>query len=770
MTDVIAPGSESTINAVVERITFHNEENGFTVLKAKIPKNKGLTTIIATIQKIHAGENIIASGKWHNDSKFGLQFKAETISAILPNTINGITKYLSSGLIKGVGIHYAKKIVDIFGIDTIDIIENHPDKLTSINGIGRQRANIISQSWLSNKVVRDIMIFLQSHGVSSSLANKIFRYYGPQAIDIVKENPYRLAKDMKGVGFLSADKIAINMGVDPHSIQRAQAAILYLLNEAEGSGHCCLPRHLLLEKGCKSLLISESVLNDALAIELENRSVISFSTITNDKDNSTNQDLTQNHTTDLLYSNKMLQYELYISRKLSALTRIGQAINSSSINTDNATQWLFDHYGIKLSSSQKEAISIITRNKVSIITGGPGTGKTTLVNALLKILTEYFETSKELKIKLAAPTGRAAKRLSESTRRYATTIHRMLEFEPQHGGFKYHKDNNMPCDILIIDESSMIDVKLMQVLLQALDNDTHIIFVGDADQIPSVGPGQILLDMIESQTIPVVKLKKIFRQVANSDIITNAHLINKGFMPKLNESRSRDFWFYNIDDAETAMERIKTILTHDIPQMLLNNVIPKIKHQQKDDINKIVQILSPMQKGNMGVKSMNIELKKILNPHYNEQETISRYGISYSANDKVIQVENNYNKLVFNGDIGYIQSIDKTNQEIIISFYNREVRYDFDEMDQVQLAYAITIHKSQGSEYPIVILPVLTQHFIMLNKNLLYTAITRAKGLVIAVGQKRAFAMAIKSPSNDRRYSKLKDFLLEYSNLGSSSE
>jgi exodeoxyribonuclease V alpha subunit len=710
------------ISGFIERITYHNSDNGYAVLKAKIKGQRDLVTITGNVPCISVGEQILASGSWNNNLKHGLQFKAEFLKSLRPNTLFGIEKYLSSGLIRGIGQYFAKKMVDAFGESVFDIIELSPERLREVNGIGILRVKQITKSWNEQKIVREIMVFLQSHGVSTTKATRIFKTYGQDAIRVVSENPYQLAKDIYGIGFLSADKIAKNLGIAEDSIVRARAGINYTLMEALSDGHCALPEDLLLQNAIKLLSISETILKEALLAELN----------------------TENLTVDsidgkpCIFLTAYYIYERAIAKKLKALS-VGEAI-WKNIDVSKAIPWVEEKLAIKLADIQKEAIRIVMLSKVTVITGGPGTGKTTLVNSILKIL-----KAKKIQVKLCAPTGRAAKRLSESTHSEALTIHRLLQFNPGTRDFKFNEHNQLDCDLLIIDECSMIDVQIMQSLLKALPPSSGLIMVGDVDQLPSVGAGQILHDVIQSKVMPTVRLEQIFRQAANSDIIINAHLVNQGKFPKLKPPKETTDFYFIESKLEDAAPKIIDIVKNRIPKKFGFNSISDI------------QVLCPMLRGGIGVRSLNIELQKALNPSY--LDGIERFGQIYAPKDKVMQIENDYDKEVYNGDIGFIQSINKEAQELIINFDNRDVRYDFSDLDQVTLSYASTIHKSQGSEYPVVVMPIMMQHFLMLKKNLIYTGITRGKKLVIIIGEKKALAMGIKSKGNLSRFTKLKEFL-----------
>ena len=708
----------------IERITYHNKDNGFCVLRIKVQGHKDLVTVTGSSPTLSVGEYIKCSGIWHNDSNYGKQFKADFLKALPPDTIEGIERYLGSGLIKGIGPHFAKKLVAEFGDKVFDVIEQKPELLATLTGIGKVRANSICSNWKDQKVVREIMIFLQSHGVGTTRATRIFKTYGEEAIAIVSKNPYQLAKDIRGIGFISADTIAGNLGIEKDSLIRARAGLSHVLLEATSNGHCGLPQETLIENSIKLLEIDRNLVE--LAMDKE----IALKTIT--------RDLIEGKPCIFLASYYF--YEQQIARLLLLIRN--SDIQWGDNNALELLPQIERELNIDLAQNQKEAIAQALSEKLMVITGGPGTGKTTLVKTLLKVL-----ESKQLVIKLCAPTGRAAKRLSETTGLEATTtIHRLLEIDQVQGGFKYNDENRLSCDYLIVDESSMIDVPLFYSLIKALPDNTGLLLVGDVDQLPSVGAGQVLKDIINSNIIKTIRLTQIYRQAATSDIVTNAHNINKGILPNLSSPKDgTDFYFIEAESGDDIVNKIITITAERIP-----------KKFNLDPIHDI-QLLCPMQRGGSGARSLNIELQKALNP--NHSNGIVKFGQTFAVGDKVMQTENNYDKETYNGDIGVITDINQEEQEIAINFYNNIIIYDYTDLDQITLAYATTIHKSQGSEYPAVIIPITMQSYMMLKRNLIYTAVTRGKKLVVLIGQKKALAMAVKDTKSSNRYSKLKDWL-----------
>lgn len=708
----------------IERITYHNEDNGFCVLRVKVKGHKDLVTVTGSSPTLSVGEYIKCSGIWHNDRNYGKQFKADFLKALPPDTLEGIEKYLGSGLIKGIGPHFAKKLVSEFGDKVFSVIEETPELLVTLDGVGKVRANSICNNWKDQKVVREIMIFLQSHGVGTTRATRIFKTYGEDAISIVSRNPYQLAKDIRGIGFISADTIANNLGIEKNSLIRARAGLSHLLLEATSNGHCGLPQETLIENSIKLLEIDKSLIDIAIEQEIAAKTII--------------YDVIDDKTCVFLASYHF--YEQQIAKLLLSIKNSN--IDWGDNNALDLLPQIEKELDIKLADNQKDAVVQALSEKLMVITGGPGTGKTTLIRTLLKIL-----ESKQLNIKLCAPTGRAAKRLSETTGLGATTIHRLLEIDPTQGGFKYNEDNKLACDYLIVDESSMIDVPLFHSLIKSLPDHAGLLLVGDVDQLPSVGAGQVLKDIISSNVITTIKLTQIFRQAATSDIITNAHNINKGILPKLdNPVDGTDFYFIQADPGDDIINKIIAITSDRIP-----------KKFKLDPIHDI-QLLCPMQRGGSGARSLNVELQKVLNPNYSDG--IVKFGQTFAAGDKVMQTENNYDKDTYNGDIGVITGINQEEQEVVINFYGNEVIYEYADLDQITLAYATTIHKSQGSEYPAIIVPITMQSYLMLKRNLIYTAVTRGKKLVIVIGQKKALSMAIKDTKSSNRYSKLKDWLV----------
>lgn len=710
----------------IERITYTNDENGYTVAKLKVYGQRDLVTIVGNLLAPTPGEIIKMKGEWANHPKFGEQFKIVSYKTSVPASVYGIEKYLGSGLIKGIGPVMAKRIVKKFEKRTLDVIEEDIEKLVEVDGIGKKRISMIQTAWDEQKEIREVMLFLQTHGVSSGYATKIFKQYGDRSIQVVKENPYRLATDIFGIGFVTADKIAEKLGFDKNSELRAEAGILYVLNQLSDEGHVYYPYDPLIEKCQEILQVDREVIVRALgAIDLEKRIVI--------EDLEASGTLREKHKA--VYLAKFHVSEIGIANRLKTLIRASKSIRH--IKTDKAIAWVQKQLSIVLAEKQIEAVKCAADSKVMVITGGPGTGKTTIINAILKIFSKL-----EVKIMLAAPTGRAAKRMSETTGHEAKTIHRMLEFSIQKGGFQKNEAHPLNCDLLIIDEASMIDNILMHYLLKAIPPQATFILVGDVNQLPSVGAGNVLKDIIGSGAVSVVELNEIFRQAKESLIIVNAHKINHGLMPSLKPSgQLEDFYFIEQEDPEEVLNIILDLTANRIPQRFGIDPV--------DDI----QVLTPMHKGTVGAGNLNLELQKKLNP---SEEGVMRGNRNYKLNDKVMQVKNNYDKEVFNGDIGRITRIDQENQELFISFDGREVPYDYTDLDEIVLAYAISVHKSQGSEYPIVIIPILTQHYVLLQRNLIYTGVTRGRKLVVIVGTKKALAIGIKNDKTRKRFTYLR--------------
>jgi exodeoxyribonuclease V alpha subunit len=717
---------KESLAGLVGRVTFHSPETGFCVLRIKTRGNRDLVTLVGSAASIQPGEYVHASGRWDNHRDHGLQFKADFLKVTPPTTTEGIERYLGSGMIKGIGPVYARKLVGAFGEAVFEVIEQTPDKLQEIDGIGPVRAKRIAAGWADQKAIREIMLFLQSHGVGTARAVRIYKTYGVEAVPLMMENPYRLARDIRGIGFKTADEIAGRLGIEKTSMVRARAGISYTLMEAIGDGHCALPKDDLLENAARILEIPGDSLPDALTLELQEGNVIS--------DNIGD--------TGCIFLPQLWHAEQIIAERLKSLS--SGTMPWPDIDPTKAIPWVESKLGVTLAESQKEAVAVALKAKTLVITGGPGVGKTTIVNSILKIF-----MAKGIKVALAAPTGRAAKRLSESTGLEAKTIHRLLEFDPINGGFKRSADFPLECDLLVIDETSMVEVPLMAQLLRAVPDPAAVIIVGDADQLPSVGPGQVLADIIASEVMPVTRLTEIFRQAAKSRIITNAHRVNKGHMPELALSKDKetDFYFIDADQPEDAISKIVEL------------VKTRITRRFGLDPIRDIQVLCPMQRGSIGARALNVELQKALNSGSAGQPAVERFGYTYRIGDKVMQTENDYEKEVFNGDIGFVTTIDSDANEVTISFDGRTVTYGLGELDEVMLCYATTIHKSQGSEYPAVVIPIMTQHYMMLERNLLYTGITRGQKLVVLVGQKKAVGIAVRGNKDRRRWSKLQERL-----------
>lgn len=708
----------------VERVTYHNVENGFCVLRVKARGHRDLISVIGHAAAISAGEWITASGEWTNDRVHGQQFRARFVRTSAPTSTDGIERYLASGMIRGIGPVYAKKMVKAFGDKVFDIIESSPERLNEIAGIGKVRARRITDAWAEQKIVREIMVFLHSHGVGTARAVRIYKTYGADAVQVMSENPYRLARDIRGIGFKMADAIAMKLGIEKTAMVRIRAGISYALSEAMSDGHCGLPVNELVPLAVGLLEVSSELVQTALDLELADATVVSDSV----------------GETPCIFLAGLHRAEITIANRIHCL--VNGTLPWAYIEPDKALPWIEQKTGLSLAESQAAAVRLALMSKVLVITGGPGVGKTTIVNSILQIL-----SVKDVKLQLCAPTGRAAKRMSEATGFEAKTIHRLLEVDPKSGAFKRDADNPIDCDMLVVDEASMVDVLLMQSLMKAIPDHAALLIVGDIDQLPSVGPGQVLADVIASGAVTVVRLTEVFRQAAESRIITTAHRINQGQMPDLSKPEGEsDFYFVEADEPEAAVRRIIDLVKLHIPRRF--NLDPV----------RDVQVLCPMNRGGLGARSLNIELQAALNPA--GERKVERFGWTFAPHDKVMQIQNDYDKEVYNGDIGFVEDVDPDSGELIAVFDGRTVVYGFGELDMLVPAYAATIHKSQGSEYPAVVIPVMTQHYTMLQRNLLYTGVTRGKRLVVLVGQKKAVAIAVKNVSGRRRWSKLKEWLI----------
>jgi exodeoxyribonuclease V alpha subunit len=708
----------------VERVTFHSTETGFCVLKTKVKGRRELVTVIGNAANITGGEYIECAGYWVNNTEHGMQFKAEQLKVLPPTTLEGIQKYLGSGLIKGIGPHFAKVLIKAFGDEVFDVIESSPKRLLKLPGIGEKRQTMILTAWAEQKIIRNIMIFLQSHGVGTARAVRIYKTYGDNAIDVIRDNPYRLALDVFGIGFKSADAIAMQIGIAKDSIKRAQAGIRHVLQEFAAEGNCAVQQHKLIEVTAVLLESSHELVMQAITYEVQEGNII----------------LEQINNENFLFLAALYQAEV-LSAKSIARIKCGKC-PWDNIDYEKALYWVNQQTGITLSPSQSKAVMQALKEKVIVITGGPGVGKTTIIKCIIKIV-----AAKHTKILLCAPTGRAAKRLSEATSLPAKTIHRLLEYDPRTHAFKHHQSNQLKTDLIIIDEFSMVDIVLWYNLVRAIPQHAALIIVGDIDQLPSVGPGNVLADIINSKVIPVVRLSEIFRQAAASQIIINAHRINEGtFYPQTNTiTDNTDFYFIKADSPEDIQTKLLSVVTTRIPQ--------RFGYDPLHDI----QVLTPMNRGGLGSRSLNVTLQATLNP--TTEPKISKFGYTFAPGDKIIQNINNYDKDVFNGDIGFIISANLEESSMQINFDGKIVEYSFNELDEISLAYATTIHKSQGSEYPVVVIPICMQHYMLLARNLIYTAVTRGKKLVVVIGQQKALAIAVKNISQKPRITNLRNRL-----------
>jgi exodeoxyribonuclease V alpha subunit len=707
------------LSGTIERVTFQNTENGFVVLRVQTRGRRDLVTVVGNVANAMAGEYVEARGCWVNDRDRGLQFKADELRTTPPHTAEGIAKYLASGLVKGIGPHFASKIVNVFGERTLAVIDESPAFLQEIKGIGPRRIRRIRESWQQQKAVRAIMVFLQSHGVGTARAVRIYKTYGDQAIELVRANPYRLATDIWGVGFHTADELAERLGIDRASPLRARAAVRYVLQELSKEGHVGYPEAAVVSRTAELTHIDLEVAKEAIEHQRQQGELV-------------RQPVSDEP---WLFLKPLFLAESEVARVLRNLREGPHPL--PSIDTEAALGWVESKMGLALADTQRDAIRRATSAPVLIITGGPGVGKTTIVRGILEIF-----AAKRMRCALCAPTGRAAKRLSQTTGREAKTIHRLLEFDPALGGFKRDQESPLDLDLLVVDEVSMVDISLMNQLLRAVPRGACLVLVGDVDQLPSVGPGTVLADIIASQVLPVVRLTEIFRQAEQSWIVRAAHRVHRGQMPESAAAGQGDFYFVEADSPERIIERVITLVRERIPARFGLDPL------------RDVQVLTPMNRSALGARELNRRLQQVLNPP-SPGPQVERFGWAYRVGDKVLQLVNNYQKEVFNGDIGRISAIDEGDQELTVDYDGRPVAYDFDEMEELALAYALTIHKSQGSEYPAVVMPLHTQHYLMLQRNLLYTGITRGKKLVVLVGSRKALCLAVQRRETSRRYSAL---------------
>lgn len=726
-------GKKETIQGELERIVYCNEENHYTI--ARLMMGKEEATIVGNLYAVNVGESLQLTGEWTNHKTFGYQFKVESFLSIVPSTINGIEKYLGSGLIRGIGPVMAKRLVAKFKAKTLDVIESDIDSLASVEGIGEKRVEMIRDAWKEQREVRDVMVFLQTHGVSPAYAMKIFRRFGKKSISVVKENPYRLAMDVSGIGFKMADQIAGKLGIDLHSPHRVEAGVFYALRGQSDQGHVYYPYEMLVEESHVLLEVENDLICQAIEKLVKDRQIVL-------EDLQTGEGIVK-----AVYAMPVYIAECEIvSHMLRLMDFPEKETSQPKEQIETTVDGLEKEMKIKYSTAQREVVArMLGGEKVLVITGGPGTGKTTIIKSLVSVFGK-----RNKKVLLSAPTGRAAKRMSESTGREAKTIHRLLEFNVRKGGFVRDKENPLDADVAIIDETSMIDNYLMFHLIRAIRPGTTLILIGDVDQLPSVGAGNILKDIISSKVVATVFLNEIFRQEAGSLIVTNAHKINRGDFPLLPDKErggaSRNFYFFKSDTSEDSLNWI------------LDLCRDRISRKFKDINREDIQVICPMNRGVIGTYNLNTELQAVLNP---KGEELTRGEKIFRVGDRVMQVQNNYDKVVFNGDMGRIADINKEDQEIGIRFDDKRIVYTFNELDQLVLAYAITVHKSQGSEYPVVVLPMLMEHYMMLQRNLFYTVITRAKRLVVIVGSKKAMWIAVKNDKIRHRFTWLGERLRE---------
>lgn len=702
------------LRCVVERITYQNPENGYSVMKVKVKDYSDLVTLVGNLLEIPVGSVLLCEGEWKVDKRYGSQFVAQTWEEVMPATLYGIEKYLGSGLVKGIGPKYAQLIVSKFGLDTIEIIETDIQRLYEVPGIGKKRVEKIQESWEKQKDIKNVMLFLQGYGVSTAYAAKIYRQYGKDSIDTVKGNPYRLADDIWGIGFKTADGIANKMGYENNDPRRCKSGINYTLSELADEGHVYAEEEQLIKSAKELLQADEKPIRNAMA------EMVQAEELKTDGE--------------AIYLPPFYYAEVGTANHLLALLENNTAnLFAKPLNIEEISK----STGIEYDEVQIQAIKQAVDSKVMVLTGGPGTGKTTTTLGIIAALKNIG-----LRILLAAPTGRASKRMSEATGMEAKTIHRLLEYNPK-DGYKRNDENPLEGDALIVDECSMIDIVLMNNLMKAIPTSMRLILVGDIDQLPSVGAGNVLRDIIDSERIPVIRLTRIFRQAQSSRIVMSAHAINQGHFPDTSNGKETDFFFMQMEEPEMVAENIVKLVKERLPKAY------------KQPIRNI-QVLTPMQRGVVGASNLNISLQAALNP---SQLALNRGGYSFKLNDRVMQLRNNYDKEVFNGDLGYVSQVSMEDRTLQVDFDGKLVEYEVSELDELTLAYATTIHKSQGSEYPIVVMPVLMTHYVMLQRNLIYTGITRAKKICVLLGTKKALSFAIRNMSVLKRNTKLKERL-----------
>ncbi len=721
------------LQGVVERLTYHSAESGYTVARFKLPRSSELVTIVGNFASIQPGQTLQLEGDWREHPKYGSQFQVIKYRESKPATLTGIEKYLGSGLIKGVGAATAKRIVAHFGTETLEVIEHQPERLSEVPEISQKRVKLIQAAWAEQRAIKDVMLFLQSHGISTAYAVKIFKQYGDDSIATVTQNPYQLAAEVYGIGFVTADAIARSLGIDPGSEYRYRSGISQVLQEAASDGHCFLPQPELAERAVQRLALQNHQPDLAVMTELTTKMALTGELV---------MQVDAATQTVICYDPPFYGAEFKLAERLALLLS-----EPLTVDLPRVQRWIdrfVETNGLQLSTQQRQAVEMAATSRLLVLTGGPGTGKTFCTRTIVALWKAMGKS-----IALASPTGRAAQRLSEMTRQAAKTIHRLLEFDPSQFKFKREADNPIPAEAIVVDEASMLDLFLANALLKAIPLESQLLLVGDIDQLPSVGPGHVLADLIQSGQIPVIRLSEVFRQAQSSQIVRSAHAINQGQMPIL-EPASRqpasDCLWVNAFQPEQGLRAIQTLVSETLPQLGFEPL-----HQ--------VQVLSPMIRGELGTRRLNQLLQQMLNPPAAAKRELSRGGKILREGDRVIQQSNDYNRDVFNGDVGTVQAIDLEEQEITVRFAERWVSYDSVDQNELELAWAVSIHKSQGSEYPVVIMPIHMQHSLLLSRNLIYTGLTRAKQLAIFVGSQKAIEYAVNQTKNQRRYTLLADRL-----------